>query len=283
MRYVMSLALISALFSTTVAFADNVILMIGDGMGFQHIECVGKNNDLFMNTIAQKGEITTYSANQKVTDSAAGATAYACGLKTNNSYLGVDRYKKDCQTLAESSIANGLNVVIRTTDVITGATPSAFYAHVDSRYKTDDILKDLNKASETMDIKAVQHIDDETKTVLDNLKQSNKPFFVMIEESETDKQSHLNNYDKMSEALVRFDKAIKYAVEFANNRNDTTVIVVADHETGGLTNECTYTIQKHTHANVPYFVAGHKADLFTEPVLNNIDIHHKIKEILFTK
>ena len=155
--------------------------------------------------------------------------------------VGLTPNKEKCETLAETSYAKGYNVFIRTTDKITGATPSAFYAHQESRHHTNNILKDLEKAKEAMDIKAVQNIETETKKLLTALETSEKPFFVMIEESEIDKQSHLNQYQKMSQALISFDKAIESAVQFAKNRKDTTIIIVADHETGGLTDSCEYT------------------------------------------
>ena len=267
--------------NATPSLADNVILMIGDGMGKNHIHCTHKNNPLFLKTLTPKGEIKTHSANNSVTDSAAGATAYSCGIKTNNSYLGVTPDKKPCKTLSEMSVEKGYLTLIRTTDKISGATPSAFYAHTDSRHNTNKIEQDFAVASKKMDIQSVQKIDQEMNIVLNTLKNANKPFFVVIEESEIDKQSHLNNFQHMSEALVRFDKAIEKAIEFAKEDQKTTVIVLADHETGGLTNECTYTKNNHSGENVFYFAEGQHTQLFTEPVLQNTDIHHKIKKILF--
>ncbi len=272
---------VTMLVFSSLAHADNVILMIGDGMGKNHIACASQEADLFLETLTPQGEIQTHSANNPITDSAAGATAYSCGLKTNNTFLGLTPDKKECKTLAEMSVENGFSTIIRTTDVLTGATPSAFYAHIDSRYKTKEITHALTQAQQTMDIKSVTHIDTEIQNVLDKLKTQNKPFFMLVEESEIDKQSHKNNYDKMKEALVRFDNAIKKAIEFANIDKKTTVIILADHETGGLTNACEYTKDNHTGANVSYYVEGQHKNLFNESILQNTDIHHKIKAILF--
>ena len=268
-------------FSLTPVFADNVILMIGDGMGKNHISCTAKTHPLFLAHNKPVGEIQTYSANNAITDSAAGATAYACGIKTNNKFLGITPQKEACKTLAEESYERGYTPLIITTDVSTGATPSAFYAHIDSRHKTKEIEQMLAKAQEKMVIKSVQYIDKETKEILSTLSTSTTPFFMMIEESEIDKQSHNNNYQKMQEALIRFDNAVQTAINFAKSRKDTTVIIVADHETGGLTDSCQFTKDNHTGENVYYYVFGQHKNLFTEPVLQNTDIHHKIKEILF--
>lgn len=268
-------------FISITAQADNVILMIGDGMGKNHISCTSQKHNLFLQTLKPKGEIKTNSADNIITDSAASATAYACGIKTNNGFLGLTPSKEKCETLAETSITKGYKSFIRTTDKITGATPSAFYAHQDSRYKIQEILKDLEKAQKQMDIKSVQEIDKETNLLLSSLKTEQIPFFIMIEESEIDKQSHLNDYENMSKALVRFDKAVESASKFTLNRKDTTLIILADHETGGLNDSCLYTSDYHTAQNVSYYVIGKHADSFTKKIMDNTEIYKKIKEILF--
>lgn len=267
----------------TTALADNVILMIGDGMGKNHIQCTNQKKNLFLSTLTPKGEIKTYSENNAITDSAASATAYACGIKTNNNYLAMNSNKETCETLAEMSAQKGYLTLIRTTDKVTGATPSAFYAHTESRYDTKKIEEHLKKALKKMDIQSVQQIDQEMRLVLNQLKNSDKPFFMMVEESEIDTQSHHNNLEKMQAALIRFDKAIQQAIEFAKEDKKTTVIILADHETGGLTNTCTYTKKNHSDANVFYFVEGQHASLFNEPILENNAIHHKMKRILFNQ
>ena len=70
---------------------QNVILMIGDGMGLNHIKAAqAVYGDLFITTAekAAEGEVTTYSLNVLPTDSAAAATALATGNKTRNGQIG---------------------------------------------------------------------------------------------------------------------------------------------------------------------------------------------------
>lgn len=268
-------------FISITAQANNVILMIGDGMGKNHLTCTEKSHPLFLKTLTPKGEIQTHSANKAITDSAASATAFACGIKTNNGFLGLSAAQKKCETLSETAVLKGYKTFIRTTDKITGATPAAFYAHQNSRHNTKGILKDLKKAQKQMDIKSVQEIDTETSALLSDLKNEKTPFFIVIEESEIDKQSHLHHLTKMSKALVRFDKAVEKASRFALERKDTTVIILADHETGGLNDSCQYTKDYHTAQNVLYYVIGKKADSFEKKLMDNTEIYQKIKEILF--
>ena len=262
------------------AKAQNIILLIADGAGPQHLECTAKENSLFLKKHTPTGKIITRSHSHEITDSAASATAYACGLKTINGYLGMDKDKKSCQSLAEFSLSKEYKVIIRTSDVITGATPSAFYAHTSSRNNLKEITSHLKKASQQMDIKSVQHIDSEIKSILSNLTNKNEKFFLIVEESETDKQSHANNINQMKQAFVRFDNAVKEAYSFAQQNKNTTVIVLADHETGGLNGDCVYTSNSHTDTPILYYAFGQHASLFTEPVLDNTKINHKIKSIL---
>lgn len=274
------LSLICFFISIQQAKAQNIVLLIADGMGENHIECTAKENKLFLKTLFPKGKITTHSYSDAITDSAASATSYSCGIKTINKYLGLDKDEKLCQTLAELSTLLGYQTIIRTSDVITGATPAAFYAHTNSRYNTKAINAYLKTAQQTMDIKSVEEIDIEAKKIFSNLRKNPQKFFLVIEESETDKQSHNNNLQKMKEALVRFDNTVKEAFSFANENKNTTVIVLADHETGGLTTTCEYTSHNHTASPILYYAFGKYENLFTEPVLDNISINHKIKSIL---
>ena len=111
---------------SNVAHAKSVILMIGDGMGYNHISCVAKDNDLFLAKHTANSSVITESADDIITDSAAAATAYACGIKTKNRFLGIDAQKNKCETIAEKAMNNNKNVFIISTDNEYGATPSSF-------------------------------------------------------------------------------------------------------------------------------------------------------------
>ncbi len=76
------------------AFARNVILLIGDGMGFNHVAAgrayaVGSDGALVMEGIERHGQVSTHSATRAITDSSAAATALATGVKTYNDAVAV--------------------------------------------------------------------------------------------------------------------------------------------------------------------------------------------------
>lgn len=59
-------------------------------------------------------------------------------------------------------------------------------------------------------------------------------FVLMIEGAKIDKRSHQRSMAQMVYELMAFDKAVDAVLDWAEGRDDTIVIVTADHETGGL-------------------------------------------------
>lgn len=127
----------------------NVIFLIGDGMGFNHLEKTKneRNIDLVLDTFDYQGESMTRSFSNSVTDSAAGGTALATGIRTNNGAIAV--YPMDPlaafsypKSLTELCIEDGKMTGVITTDETSGATPSAFSAHSSDRDNTEDITED---------------------------------------------------------------------------------------------------------------------------------------------
>ena len=124
--------------------AKNVILMIGDGMGEQHIEAgnIYRSNKLNMERFAVIGEVMTRSLTPGATDSAAAATAMATGVKTYNSRIS---YKdgKNLETVAELAKAAGKKVGVVVTKPVTDATPAAFLSHAKGRDDSESIARQL--------------------------------------------------------------------------------------------------------------------------------------------
>lgn len=84
-----------------------------------------------------------YSSDNLVTDSAAGATAFSCGVKTYNSAIGLDDAFRPCRTLFEKAKAEGLATGLVVTTTVVHATPAAFYAHQKYRLLYEQIASDL--------------------------------------------------------------------------------------------------------------------------------------------
>lgn len=172
-RLLLSLAIITCLIPSGMAddaaganaSAKNVILLIGDGMGFPQltlarIDKAGENLsdyatvELFMDGMEQTGYVSTFSANSFVTDSAPASTAMATGHKTNNGVIGQDATAvpkkmdgKNLTTILEMAEKAGLSTGLITTTRITHATAAAFYAHVDNRDNESEIADQLSKSN----------------------------------------------------------------------------------------------------------------------------------------
>ncbi len=133
------------LFTAGLFAAKNVILLIGDGMGFSHITLtsyfIGK--PLYMMGMPYAGAVYTYSSNSYVTDSAAAGTALAAGFKTYNGAISVLPNGEKVITLMEAAKRIGKSTAVLTTTRVTHATPGAFYAHVESRKEERSIAEQL--------------------------------------------------------------------------------------------------------------------------------------------
>ena len=127
----------------------NIILFIGDGMSTPQRmtadEFVRKQGraPLVINCLPFQATTRTCSASSLVTDSAAAATAIACGTKTYNHGIGVDAGGKPIVSCAEVAKKAGRKVGIVTTVTIDHATPAGFYAHRKDRGESYAIGLDL--------------------------------------------------------------------------------------------------------------------------------------------
>ena len=128
---------------------DNVILMIGDGMGYNHLYWMEEDYDVEANIFTMAdyvGSSLTQSSSAYVTDSAAGGTALACATRTTNGALGVfpqDQFAVAyyAQNLCELAQSLGKKSGVVTSDYNSGATPSAFSAHVFDRDEDAEITR----------------------------------------------------------------------------------------------------------------------------------------------
>lgn len=155
-RTLLSLALlaVSALGALAQQTPKYVFYFIGDGMGVNQVNGTETYLAALEGRIGVKplcfGDfpytafVTTYSASNGVTDSAAGGTALATGCKTYNGALGV---RPDSVT-AVSSVAvwakqAGAAVGVTTSVSVDHATPASFYAHQNYRGKYYEVGTDL--------------------------------------------------------------------------------------------------------------------------------------------
>lgn len=130
---------------TEIKPAKNIILLIGDGMGVTQIyAAISVHKDkLNIEEFKNVGFHKTYSATDYITDSGAGGTALATGVKTCNQCIGVDTLGNPLKTILDYAFENEKATGLVSTSAITHATPASFIAHEKDRSKYENIAKDF--------------------------------------------------------------------------------------------------------------------------------------------
>ncbi len=123
----------------------NVVLLIGDGMGLSQITAGNyfNGNKTALEGFPVIGIHKCHASNKLVTDSAAGATAFACGEKTYNGAIGVRADSTPVQTILEELEDLGYSTGLIATSTIVHATPASFIAHNEYRKNYEDIALDF--------------------------------------------------------------------------------------------------------------------------------------------
>lgn len=277
---------------------NNVIFLIGDGMGFNSLaygnglyeyggegkyakyeNVSGYHQHIVADRLPYKAQAYTHSYNDDVTDSAAGATALATGYKTYNDVVGLDINLEPLKNLSELAIELGKATAILTTDVINGATPSAFSVHTLSREDSEEILEYQQYDSNIDHL--IGSIRNPTRFIRDTLlllEEDEDGFFMMYEEAYIDKASHNRNPFEFYNAYTRLNTALRVFLEFLMYHPDTVIILTADHETGGITYDenkaggYRYTTANHTQVNVPFYAIGKGTEIIDGKTFDNTGI-----------
>jgi len=109
----------------------NVIVMIGDGMGVEQVACgwVLNGGSLNMEQCPVTGLSRTYAVDQLITDSCAGGSALATGVKTNYGFMACDPEGNPVPSLLHDAQAKGMKTGVAVTCRINDATPIDFVGH----------------------------------------------------------------------------------------------------------------------------------------------------------
>lgn len=120
---------------------------------------------------------------------------------------------------------------------------------------------------------------------LNHLKNNKNGFFMMVEASQTDGGGHGNNMEQLVTELLDFDNVVGKAIKFADENKETLIVVLGDHETGGLTildgnlDEGwvfgNFSTNDHTAIPSSVFAYGPNSQEFSG-VFENTEIFHKI-------
>ncbi|HXV85848.1 MAG TPA: alkaline phosphatase [Gemmatimonadales bacterium] len=119
---------------------------------------------------------------------------------------------------------------------------------------------------------------DMARAAIEVLQQNPRGFFLLVENEETDTQAHDNQpYEVIAAEMVAFDDAVHVALDYQKRNPETLLVVVGDHETGGLALQrdstgavvTAYTTEGHTAALVPVFARGPRSERFAGIITNS--------------
>ena len=127
----------------------NVIYLIGDGMGMGAVSTLVLSDDAptGFELAPVIGLSETASANNHVSDSPAGGTALATGVRTINGHTGVDPEGNQLTSILYKAQAMGKKTGMVVNTTLTESTPAAFYGGVTSRKMTYELAKQLTESN----------------------------------------------------------------------------------------------------------------------------------------
>ncbi len=328
--------------------ARGVVLVIGDGMGLGQVTAASlARGPLSLESAPVTGLVRTFAAGALVTDSAAAATAMACGVRTRPGVVGLAPDGTRLGSVFEAARDAGLAVGVVTTSGLADATPAGFLAHAASRRDYAAILRQelafgaavliggdftayprARTSRGYLDVvaHAAELVPPGTAVVrdLDALPPPGRPvvallppraahpeqhgpplarmalaaleriasdpegFVLLVESEATDEAGHASDGAYLAEAAAELDRAVRALVQRATELGGVTVVVTADHDTGGLAPTggspggeaaLEWLTRRHTALWVPLFAWGDGAPAFAG-VLDNTDLGRRIASLL---
>lgn len=235
----------------------NIIFMIGDGMGMSQVFAgmTANGNHLFLENFKHIGFSKTQSADNYITDSAAGGTALSCGIKTYNGAIGVNIDTVKVENIREIAEIMGKATGVVSTSAITHATPASYMAHQGSRASYEDIAADfLNTKVDVFIGGGYKHFSDrkDGRNLIAELKQ--KGYQVLLEMDSiknisTGKLAGLTALEHNDRISIRKDMlqvATQTALNILNNDKDGFFLMVEGSQIdwGGHQNNTRYVVEE---------------------------------------
>ncbi|UCH63457.1 MAG: alkaline phosphatase [Fidelibacterota bacterium] len=339
-RSLLILTLVAVLLARSIGqdLPHSIVLVIADGTGIgQHTLSYYHNERYAPVAFQHVGLMATHPSDKaKVTDSAAGSTALATGVKTYKGAIAVDNNRQPLKTVLEYAREKGLATGLVATSTITSATPAAFATHVDSRSRHDEIARQLTQAgvmvlfgggrkyfqskaeggeqdADLLDAMATRGVQvvasleepiNANRPVVGLFAESGLPpsnegrqptttamalraleilesdpdgFFLMVEESQVDWGGHDNDHDYVKGEMASLNYLINALLAYQAAHPQVLVVLVADHETGGLALRegetdnglvAAWITKSHTGNLVPIFATGPGGEAFDAVVDN---------------
>lgn len=221
---------------TTSEDVKNVILIIGDGMGFNHIKNAKtyfeyENFDFEENYTCS---VNTSSKSIGATDSAAAGTAMATGVNVANKKVGMDG-NKVLTNIMEIANTKNMKTGIVTTDNLYGATPACFSSHTSNRNNTEDIVKAQSVSNINLLIgQSAKEYTTYSQNFIDNgYTMCSSLEDLTLNSNQTKLIANIPNlksiYNNEETNQTNFNLIVEYAINYLNNDNGFVLMIECAH------------------------------------------------------
>ncbi|MBU0972301.1 MAG: alkaline phosphatase [Proteobacteria bacterium] len=137
--------------------------------------------------------------------------------------------RKDSQNLLASAREKGYNLAFNRSqmEAATGKLLGLF---------SDSALPNAIAVANTLDDpkRSIPTLKEMSAKAIEILSQNEQGFFLMIEAGQIDWAAHSNDTGLMLHELFRLNETVNHVLNWAENREDTLIILTADHTTGGF-------------------------------------------------
>ena len=123
---------------------------------------------------------------------------------------------------------------------------------------------------------------------LEQFSKNEEGFFLLVESGQIDNYCGKGDIESMADKVVALDQVLRVSMNFAKENPETLIIVLADHETGGLiigegepsSDWFTEPEKYHTPVNVPLFAYGMNSSAFEGKVLDNTEVFEYMMKLM---
>ncbi len=146
------------------------------------------------------------------------------------------------------------------------------------------------------------NLSDMTRAALDILEDNKKGFFLLVEGSQVDWANHANDFEYQLGEMLAFDDAVKTVLDWVGEKplrkNQTLIIIVADHDCGGFAVNGPYgagklvakgkvepgwTSAQHTGVDTIIWSQGPHSQKLAKGAIENIQLYNVMKEAMRLK
>jgi len=199
-------------------------------------------------------------------------------------------YWADGKGVTEAKALAAGYAVVRTRDELADflrrpADPGADSPHLSGQFAAGQLpneFDDANRQGEpTVTYDTAPHLAEMTSAALEILARGPDGFFLMVEGGTIDWACHANHLESTVGETLAFARAFQAVLDWAKGRQDTLVLVTADHETGGLRvvqpkaageyPDVFWASKGHSGANVPLYALGPGAERL-DGIVDNTDL-----------